>query len=236
MKKIRKNKELFELFQNNKFKNKNIDYIQMLIDRYRSIVNPVFKLGSYDFNINISYQFLDSRDIRTIKLLVESFEKEINRVYDDIKKRYYQDILDWGNQYKSPRWNLENLYAMADYISTISQEEFNISAPLNYDIKHIKDVKVKDVIGHCVIIDDQFNSFLTQNNFDFHRWCENFTGLSIHCPEWIWCFGSQWANTDNTPMGAAIRILWLIECGLPNNWEAQMNNQAPLCYEQFYDI
>lgn len=50
--------------------------------------------------------------------------------------------------------------------------------------------------------------------------------------DWSWCF-ADWADADNTPMGAAIRILWLCEFGLPEDWRGQMIGEAPLCYEEF---
>ncbi len=31
---------------------------------------------------------------------------------------------------------------------------------------------------------------------------------------WDWCFGAEWEDTDNTPIGAAIRIKFLIEHGV----------------------
>lgn len=49
-------------------------------------------------------------------------------------------------------------------------------------------------------------------------------------PEWEWCFSYYWMYVDNTPEGAAKRILYLLEHGLPKNWRDQMNGDAKLCY------
>lgn len=49
---------------------------------------------------------------------------------------------------------------------------------------------------------------------------------------WIWCFSYDWEHVDNTPHGAAKRIRWLLEKGLPENWQDQMNGRAPLCYKE----
>lgn len=48
--------------------------------------------------------------------------------------------------------------------------------------------------------------------------------------EWDWLFGADWREIDNTPQGAAKRILYLIRHGLPYNWQDQMNGCAPLTY------
>ena len=48
--------------------------------------------------------------------------------------------------------------------------------------------------------------------------------------EWDWCFSSRWADIDNTPTGAALRIEWLLNHGLPKDWRKQMVGEAPLCY------
>lgn len=47
-----------------------------------------------------------------------------------------------------------------------------------------------------------------------------------------WCFGAAWDTTDNTPGGAAARIEWLLDRGLPEDWEDQEINFAPLCYRE----
>lgn len=51
-------------------------------------------------------------------------------------------------------------------------------------------------------------------------------------PAWVWCFSSDWYCTDNTPQGAAARIRWLLEHGLPKDWRRQVHGLAPLCYKE----
>lgn len=43
-------------------------------------------------------------------------------------------------------------------------------------------------------------------------------------------FESKWYSTDNTPEGAAKRIRYVLEHGVPKDWRAQMNGAKPLCY------
>lgn len=44
-------------------------------------------------------------------------------------------------------------------------------------------------------------------------------------------FNSLWEDVDNTPEGAAARIRYILEHGLPEDWEDQMYGNAPLSYE-----
>jgi hypothetical protein len=58
-------------------------------------------------------------------------------------------------------------------------------------------------------------------------------GNSFSCHEWSWCFDCGWGlfgTRDNTPKGAAKRILWLLLYGLPVDWKDQANGKVPICY------
>lgn len=48
--------------------------------------------------------------------------------------------------------------------------------------------------------------------------------------EYMWLFAGNWARTDDTPHGAAMRMCWLITNGLPDNYLKQLNGIDPLCY------
>jgi hypothetical protein len=48
--------------------------------------------------------------------------------------------------------------------------------------------------------------------------------------EWDWLFDMEWADVDNTPQGAAARIRYLLEHGLPYDWQAQHGGAVSLCY------
>jgi len=47
-----------------------------------------------------------------------------------------------------------------------------------------------------------------------------------------WCFGCSWHAVDNTPHGAAQRILCMLESGVPENSRAQRLGRAPLSYRE----
>lgn len=56
-------------------------------------------------------------------------------------------------------------------------------------------------------------------------------GFDLHEREMEWCFGWKWYKVDNTPAGAAARIYWFLEHGVPVNFQAMMSGTEPLCYK-----
>lgn len=127
--------------------------------------------------------------------------------------------------------NKENLQRMADYIRTVPQEKFSMSVYRYGQNQHLpKCGSVGCVIGHCTILDKanikQWRDY--EGDIEFGMWSQHFTGIKDEM--WEWCFASEWANVDNTTNGAALRIEWLINKGLPHDWDDQMNGQAALCY------
>lgn len=45
-----------------------------------------------------------------------------------------------------------------------------------------------------------------------------YLGIKADCSEWYWAFSANWIGVDNTPVGAAGRLLYFLEVGLPVNW------------------
>ena len=65
----------------------------------------------------------------------------------------------------------------------------------------------------------------------FDIYCsEVFIDAKLDHRAWDWCFSDDWDYVDNTHQGAAKRILWLLDKGLPDNWEDQMYGTDELCY------
>jgi hypothetical protein len=73
---------------------------------------------------------------------------------------------------------------------------------------------------------------LKEENWD--DYADRVTGLNNLC--WMWCFDVVWAQLDNTPQGAAKRILWLLDKGLPINYICQMSGDEPLCYTDYQSV
>ena len=133
--------------------------------------------------------------------------------------------------------NRENLMRMADFIQTIPQQEFS----MNFYRKDRDELErhcgtVGCVIGHCTALDTDKNFALfchkehDRYEVNFMSWSESFTDMLCYHREWQWCFGSSWTGSDNTPIGAAKRIMYLLKHGLPEDWRDQMLGRAPLCY------
>jgi len=126
--------------------------------------------------------------------------------------------------------NRHNLQRMADYIRTVPQEKFSMDLYRHGREQKHRCGSVGCVIGHCTILGDEHIPRHDNGNIDFETFSEDFTGLDAGRSAWNWCFSDQWHYTDNTPTGAALRIEWLLNNGLPENWDDQMNGRAPLCY------
>lgn len=66
---------------------------------------------------------------------------------------------------------------------------------------------------------------------EWNAYGHHYFGLEGWSDEWEWCFSGDWHYRDNTPQGAALRIKWLLEKGLPNNHVDQLyNEEVSLCY------
>ena len=114
--------------------------------------------------------------------------------------------------------NKDNLLRMADYIETIPQEQF--------DMRFFR----AEIIGYCTVLDPENLPRYGYGRIDFSTWSEKFTGLCVFSSDWSYLFASDWYITDDTPTGAAKRIRYYVEHGLPEDWEEQMYGVSPLSY------
>ena len=64
---------------------------------------------------------------------------------------------------------------------------------------------------------------------DWVEYVDRVFGESV--AQWYWCFCDCWGSTDNTPQGAAARIRYMLENGVPENYDEQMCGDEPLSYE-----
>jgi hypothetical protein len=59
-------------------------------------------------------------------------------------------------------------------------------------------------------------------------------GVDIETPEYFWCFSAHWWRTDDTPHGAAARILYLLIDGLPPGYKpGKENSEFKKCYQKY---
>jgi hypothetical protein len=132
--------------------------------------------------------------------------------------------------------NTENLLKAAAYIRMVPQEKFdmsfwredNLEAPIN------ECSSIGCAVGHCTFLDPKIKSIIKRHakifdGFNYWKWSLDFFELGDS--QWEWCFDWDWVETDNTPEGASLRMEWLVQHGLPDNWKEQMNGDEPLCYK-----
>lgn len=127
--------------------------------------------------------------------------------------------------------NKENLQRMADFIKTIPQASFSMEVFRFGKNNTPKCSSIGCVVGHCTVLDKENLTFDENGDIEFLAWSEKFTGLSRSSNEWDWCFSGGWTDNDDTPIGAAKRIEWLINKGLPEDWKEQYHSEKELCYE-----
>jgi hypothetical protein len=149
--------------------------------------------------------------------------------------------------------NKKNLLRAADLMETIPQEYFDISC-FRGDAK-TKLITLEElcnlpqkcgtvgcVIGTCTILDtsDNLTRFMTVYDyaqgyeFDYDLWSFDFFGLNEEeegdINIWEYLFSGNWYVIDNTPMGTAKRIRYVVEHGLPKDWYEQLWGEKPLSY------
>ena len=59
--------------------------------------------------------------------------------------------------------------------------------------------------------------------------------FGLDCFEWAWCFEAGWYRVDNTPKGAALRIFYLLDEGVPQRYFSPSRHYKKL-YTNAYDI
>jgi|GEM_PF-2667858 len=128
--------------------------------------------------------------------------------------------------------NIKNLEEMADFIETVPSKFFNMHRFRKGGRVTPECDSVGCIIGHCTILDKRPLPQLLNGEIDFYSWAEEFTGLPRRSPAWFYLFSSNWADTDDTPTGAAKRIRFFLKNGIPNDWLEQIYREAPLSYQR----
>jgi len=62
----------------------------------------------------------------------------------------------------------------------------------------------------------------------WHEYIERVFGIKskfVANREWYWLFSSVWKNIDNTPTGAALRILYMLDNGVPASFGEYIGSQ-----------
>ena len=123
--------------------------------------------------------------------------------------------------------NYNNLKTLADYL-------INGKFPAKFDMDRYcqPGFHFKEICGSvgCAVGFGPFSGISKKTYESWGEYSERVFEMPIFDNEWEWCFGSNWSSIDNTPRGAGLRILYLLDNGLPENWFKQMIGSAKLCY------
>lgn len=130
--------------------------------------------------------------------------------------------------------NKENLLKLADFLDTVKPEAFDIELYSNGDREAIDPAAICGTVACALgwgpmVIPPTKDDFLL---FEFHwpAYCRRAFGIGSYTDAWHWCFDSAWGPLDNTPTGAAKRIRYLVERGVPHNWTAQTLGDVPYMF------
>ncbi len=142
--------------------------------------------------------------------------------------------------------NKKNLRKVAMFIKDIPQDHFDMSIYRKNEQEEVTPEcnTVGCTLGHATVLNKRlFNSIKKRLNGELGRvsfssilseWTEKWLGISGQVGHdldtWTFLFAWQWSRVDNTPQGAAKRILYYLENGLPTDGTRQMLGINPLCY------
>lgn len=128
--------------------------------------------------------------------------------------------------------NKERLLYAADWLeANVPQEMFDMESYRQGQSQTPECNSVGCVIGHTTAIDREnvIKNYTTKNgDIMFRAWSYYYFELTDE--EWSWCFGGIWGTTDNTVKGAAARMRYLANNGLPENWKEIKYGEDPINY------
>jgi hypothetical protein len=126
--------------------------------------------------------------------------------------------------------NCENLQKLATYLRSLpaDYQEFDMEV---YASDNSFAHPLSCGTAGCAIGHGPNAGIAAQDQEEWEDYSRRVFAITADADEWDWCFGWYWAHTDNTPLGAAQRIEWLLQNGLPENANDQKLGDAPLCYK-----
>jgi len=137
----------------------------------------------------------------------------------------------------------KNLLKLADYLDTVKKEKFHMKEfRANEELIGLwcSDPGFKSLVpscgtaacalGHAPALFPRIWKQKLADETYYSGLCRQVFGVWEYSDAWTWCFDSGWSKRDNTPKGAAKRIRYMVENGVPENTLRQMNGDAPLCY------
>ena len=136
-------------------------------------------------------------------------------------------------QFEMSDENRENNEKLAHYLMSLPRdyEHFNMSI-FSSASKHLAEKKDFEcgtagcAIGHGPNAGIKPSRPMSWNNY----YLEYFEPNNFSAHFFDWCFSPNWSFVDNTPRGAAIRIQYALEVGIPSDWFEQANGTIPYVF------
>lgn len=124
--------------------------------------------------------------------------------------------------------NRENLRKLSEYLKGPLKAGFCMRAFSSYDDD---DIEVNCGTVGCAAGHGPHAGFEKMWNETWTSYIERVFGLHFDTKAWRWCFAPYWVKGDDTALGAAQRIDWMLDNGVPDNYWGQMRGEAKLCYK-----
>lgn len=141
-----------------------------------------------------------------------------------------------------------NLKKLADYLMTLPEDYANFDMASYFCEDGFADEKMliegssinqcgtsACAVGHAQDAGLTLTVDMTDCTVNWRQTSIDLFGLSssLSYGGWNWCFAAEWETTDNSPQGAAKRIYWFLDKGLPTpeDVEDMHEGELALCYE-----
>lgn len=112
--------------------------------------------------------------------------------------------------------NRENLQTLATYLAYGNGASAGVEFDMSLFTQGSSTAHTCKTAG-CAVGFAPFAGIKKRNTEDFLEYSERTLIADGDGEEWGWCFSSFWAVTDNSRLGAAKRIQYLLDKGLPRD-------------------
>lgn len=120
--------------------------------------------------------------------------------------------------------NRENLEKLARFLWNLPEEDATKRFDMkDFNTRHgsplslVGDKEICETASCAVGWGPTAGILPTKEDSTWVDYCDNHI-CEGNTPEWYWMFSSAWREIDNTPKGAAKRIFWLLENGVPTRY------------------
>jgi len=137
--------------------------------------------------------------------------------------------------------NIENLTTLAYYLSGLPEGYGHFGM---YNYSQDRESRFAPITRHecgttaCAVGHGPYAGIPIEVGEYWPDYSERVFIKGIYAREWEWCFSSSWSEVDDTAHGAAKRILYMLDRGVPNDFDSVgfFSREATYTYsEEFED-